>query len=58
MNPLGRVAFSDKPQLEKLEDLVPEAFKFANKKPPKKMGWQQPIITWTKSPDILNKPKD
>jgi len=45
------VAFSEPVRMEKLEDMVPNAFKLANKKPPKKMGWQQPIIQWAIDPD-------
>jgi len=48
-NPLGRVAFNvggtdPKP----ISKIVPGMFQTEVQPEPKKMGWQQPIVSWTK----------
>jgi len=48
-NPLGRVAFNVAGTNPKpISNIVPDMFKNEVKPEPIKIGWQQPIVAWTK----------
>lgn len=52
------MAFSDKPTSVRIEDIAPHEFNIVNKQPPRKKNWQQPIISWSRSPMDILRPKD
>lgn len=47
-SPLGTVAFSSGNAPKSIIDIIPGAFSTENPAEPRKLNWQQPIISWKK----------